>query len=289
MLWLPASWFRPLKAAGVKVAEFLPLSQALRLPMNLRTHRKILVVDGDTAFTGGLNVGDEYVGAKGSEAMWRDTHVRITGPAVGSLTAVFLRDWHFMTGQSDVDARFFPEARPAGAVRVAVVPEGPDDPRESISLFSRPSSGSPASGHDAVLLQDRRCSSPWRARRCAGVSVHMILPRRSNHRVTHRRARASKRSSGSRRGALRVLAGMITRMTMSLRRADLDRPARNGYAKFPVNFEVHTLARSALTENAGGEGSSRSRKCAGPEPGTVDPRRGNTAARRRGADGVAIL
>ncbi len=53
---------------------------ALTLPMNLRTHRKIVVVDGRVAFTGGLNVGDEYVRETAGKPMWRDTHVRVEGP-----------------------------------------------------------------------------------------------------------------------------------------------------------------------------------------------------------------
>jgi cardiolipin synthase A/B len=130
--WLPNSWYRPLRRAGVKVAEFLPLRLAFRLPMNLRTHRKILIVDGSVAFTGGVNIGDEYARATPSEPMWCDSHIKVEGPAVGSLTGVFLRDWHFMTGEMAVSEGFFPTCSAGGTVTMAVVPSGPDDTLEAI-------------------------------------------------------------------------------------------------------------------------------------------------------------
>jgi cardiolipin synthase len=244
--WLPGRWFRPLKAAGVKVAEFLPLSQALRLPMNLRTHRKILVVDGETAFTGGLNIGDEYVGAKGDEAMWRDTHMCVTGPAVGSLAAVFLRDWHFMTGQSDVDPRFFPEATHAGDVRVAVVPSGPDDPRESIHrLFFAAIVGARRRVWITTpyFVPDRSLLVALEGAALRGVSVRMILPSRSNHGVTHRAGTsfyAELLEAGVELYA--YLPGMIHSKTMLVDdELTLIGSANMDMRSFRLNFEVHTL------------------------------------------------
>lgn len=61
--------------------------------MNFRNHRKICVVDATTGFTGGINIGDEYRGRDPSLSPWRDTHLRLQGPAVKDLRAVFARDW----------------------------------------------------------------------------------------------------------------------------------------------------------------------------------------------------
>ncbi len=96
--WLPREYVRDLRDSGVHIARFLPVTRFSRLfLMNFRNHRKLVIVDGATAFTGGLNVGEEYVGKK-KGALWRDTHVELSGPAVKQLEEVFLDDWHFAAG-----------------------------------------------------------------------------------------------------------------------------------------------------------------------------------------------
>ncbi|MDB5311883.1 MAG: clsA [Gemmataceae bacterium] len=119
---------RELKAAGGKAAAFLPLLNPLhRLRINLRNHRKILVVDGRTAFTGGLNVGDEYVGKNPKFGFWRDTHFRVEGPAAACLQRVFLEDWHFATNEMVRGAAYYPPGgRSPGSSPVQVVHSGPD-------------------------------------------------------------------------------------------------------------------------------------------------------------------
>lgn len=116
-------FFRPITEAGGRVAAFLPLGKGFRnLRWNLRNHRKILVVDGGTAFTGGMNIADEYAAADG----WRDVHARIRGPAAAGLQRVFVEDWHFATGELLDAERWFRGAVPAGDVPVQVVASGPD-------------------------------------------------------------------------------------------------------------------------------------------------------------------
>ena len=110
-------------AAGGHVAAFLPLGKGLRnLRINLRNHRKILVVDGQTAFTGGMNIADEYAAAAG----WRDLHARVCGPAAGGLQRVFVEDWFFATGELLDEERWFGHALAVGDVPVQVVASGPD-------------------------------------------------------------------------------------------------------------------------------------------------------------------
>jgi cardiolipin synthase len=95
--------------------------------MNLRNHRKILVVDGETGFSGGLNIGDEYLGKHPKFGYWRDTHFRIRGPAVDGLQYTFLEDWFFTTGRT-VKGRdyFFRGDTPSGTTLAQVVASGPD-------------------------------------------------------------------------------------------------------------------------------------------------------------------
>jgi cardiolipin synthase len=120
-----------LRAAGGDAVAFNPLGRLYpRWAPRRRDHRKLLVVDGEVAFTGGLNIGDEYwhgVGQVGApQRSWRDAHVRISGPAVALLEAVFLESWFRADGPDRPWAGFAeppPEAR--GGDAVAVIADGP--------------------------------------------------------------------------------------------------------------------------------------------------------------------
>ncbi|WP_204114402.1 cardiolipin synthase [Shimia biformata] len=95
---LPATYVDELKSAGIEVYD----SNALRGPtkrfqINFRNHRKTVVVDGKTGFTGGHNVGVEYLGQDPKFGHWRDTHVMLHGPVVLQLQLVFVEDWHWAT------------------------------------------------------------------------------------------------------------------------------------------------------------------------------------------------
>src|SRR5262249_9619726 len=80
-----------LNAAGGRCCLCLPISLLRRrIQINLRNHRKILVVDGQVAFTGGYNIGDEYLGRSARFGPWRDTQLRLEGPAVAALQRLFL-------------------------------------------------------------------------------------------------------------------------------------------------------------------------------------------------------
>jgi cardiolipin synthase A/B len=119
---------RQLTGAKGGVAAFLPVLNPLyRLRVNLRNHRKILVVDGRIGFTGGLNIGDEYLGLHPRFGKWRDTHLRIEGPAVEGLQRIFLEDWHFGSDEAVHGGDYFPKfEQPPGKSLVQVVHSGPD-------------------------------------------------------------------------------------------------------------------------------------------------------------------
>lgn len=93
-----------LEEAGIECNSFMPVSFArFRRKLNFRNHRKIIVIDGKVAFTGGLNIGDEYMG-RGPLGHWRDTHVRVEGEAVAELHKIFLCDWCFRTDDNAEEA-----------------------------------------------------------------------------------------------------------------------------------------------------------------------------------------
>lgn len=113
----------PIVHAGGEASDFLPVGRVLtNFRANLRNHRKLLVVDGAVAFTGGMNVADEYAMKDG----WVDAHASLRGPVVTSLQRVFAEDWHFATGRLLSAEAYFPRQAPAGDVSVRVVASGPD-------------------------------------------------------------------------------------------------------------------------------------------------------------------
>ncbi len=119
-------FFDPLRAAGAFVSTFLPLRfLRRRLSINFRNHRKILVVDGRVAFTGGLNIGDEYMGA------WHDLALQLEGPVVDQLQEVFAEDWYFAEGFSIATRRYFGRFDEVGKL-----PMG-SDPRETLEARCR--------------------------------------------------------------------------------------------------------------------------------------------------------
>jgi len=90
-----------LRGQGVRVAHFLPPRLwPPQFSVNLRNHRKILAVDGAIGFTGGVNIRESYLVGDGHRIV--DLHVRLAGPVVAQIEAVFLRDWHFVTGEPAV-------------------------------------------------------------------------------------------------------------------------------------------------------------------------------------------
>ncbi|MBR5337730.1 MAG: cardiolipin synthase [Lachnospiraceae bacterium] len=96
--YLPAHYYKVLQAKGIKCAAFNPYRPVMSVIMNNRNHRKILVVDGHTAFTGGINLADEYINAIVRFGYWKDTGIMLKGPAVWSFTCMFLSMWEYITG-----------------------------------------------------------------------------------------------------------------------------------------------------------------------------------------------
>ena len=104
--------------AGVRVRWFRPLHRLQPTKVNHRTHRKVMIVDEETGFTGGVGIADEWKGDARSEDEWRDTHFRVRGPAVDGLRAAFLDNW-LETDPEVFDAsidRFPDQPQPGGAV-----------------------------------------------------------------------------------------------------------------------------------------------------------------------------
>lgn len=122
-----------LKQAGGEVAPFLSLSLLRRrVQINLRNHRKLLVVDGEVAFTGGFNIGDEYLGLDPFFGRWRDTFLKLRGPAVRSMQRVFIEDWSFASGLELEENDYVVPAHAVGDVVAQIATSGPDQEAKTI-------------------------------------------------------------------------------------------------------------------------------------------------------------
>jgi cardiolipin synthase len=178
-----------MRSHGVRVLPMLPV-KLYRLPfsrLDLRNHRKLVVIDGNVAYTGSQNIVEATYGHKRA-GVWRDIMVRIQGPVTRQLQNTFLEDWFYESGELLQDAALFPPSRVEGDIAVQVVPTGPDLPTEQFQdLVVK-----------AIFLAKRRVviTSPYfvpddamllalRLAALRGVQVDLIIPARSDHRVVN--------------------------------------------------------------------------------------------------------
>lgn len=136
---LPYSYVKKLLNNGVKIYAFMPV-RFIRFTdkVNYRNHRKIVIVDGEIAYTGGMNISDRYHNSLNNTMYWRDTQVRITGEAVHSMQLRFLLNWQFVSGENvSSGADFFPLGRGKGDLPLQIIADGPDsDQPGMIDMFS---------------------------------------------------------------------------------------------------------------------------------------------------------
>ena len=135
-LGLPGGFVRDLRSAGVQVfAQRGPRRPLGRFQINYRNHRKLIIVDGKVAFTGGLNIGDEHLGLDRRYGRWRDTHARIRGPLVAALQKVFVSDCFWASGQ-DLNRRLnWEPGRDPRDVRGLILSPAPTDPLGTGNLY----------------------------------------------------------------------------------------------------------------------------------------------------------
>ena len=245
---LPRRAVAPLVAAGGKYAQFLPVSPLTRpFSVNFRNHRKIVVIDGKTAFTGGMNVGDEYRGKVTELGSWRDTHVVVKGPAALRYQEIFADDWHFTTGERCTAARYYPEPTRNGTVTVQVVASGPDQTAEAIlrkMFVAITKSESRVWLTTPYFIPDRALTMALQTAAQRGVDVRLLLPGASDHPLVLWAGRAQYDdllSSGVRiyeyqSGFLHAKTMVVDDLWTTLGSANMDRRS------FLLNWEANLVA-----------------------------------------------
>lgn len=181
---LPQSYLRELREAGLEIVPFnTTQGRGNRFRLNFRNHRKIVVVDGDVAFVGGLNVGDEYLGKDPVLSPWRDTHVRVRGPVVHCIQAPFVEDWNWATGNI-LDLDWQPTKAPDGTIAAACLPSGPADTLETGTLFFLHAINSAQERLWIVspyFVPDEQIMSALQLAALKGVDVRILIPQNPDH------------------------------------------------------------------------------------------------------------
>lgn len=181
------SFFKELVEAGGKVEVFFPSKfRLINLRLNYRNHRKLVIIDGIIGYTGGFNVGDEYLGKDKQFGYWRDTHLRIQGTAVSTLQARFIMDWNEASRYHDITfvPEHFPEPEGKDHIGMQIVTSGPDAEIEHIKngyikMISAAKKSiiiqTPYFIPDASMLDAVRIAC------LSGIDVRIMIPNKPDH------------------------------------------------------------------------------------------------------------
>jgi cardiolipin synthase A/B len=171
--------------AGIEVFKFMPvLLTRFANKINYRDHRKIVVIDGNIGYVGGMNVADHYINGTG-KTFWRDTHLRIEGDAVNTLQMLFLLSWYFVSGQLlKLDTKVFNvSSRGRSGVFMGILGSSPDSDSESMmeAYFSMITNA-----RDEVLIStpyfipNESILTALKTAAKSGVTVKIIMPKKAD-------------------------------------------------------------------------------------------------------------
>jgi cardiolipin synthase len=186
---LPRRYKDELREAGVLVYNFhTRQGPRNRFQINFRNHRKVVVVDGRAAWIGGHNVGDEYLGKSEKFGYWRDTHVRIDGPAAVAAQLSFVEDWNWATGEV-LDVDWIPDPAPDGSdMPVLILPTGPADQFESAALMFTHAINTASERiwiASPYFVPDEGIMSALQLASLRGVDVRILIPDVADHMLVY--------------------------------------------------------------------------------------------------------
>ncbi|MBX3242341.1 MAG: cardiolipin synthase [Chitinophagaceae bacterium] len=243
-----------LRAAGIEIYPFYEIKiYALANRLNYRDHRKIIIIDGHTAFLGGINFSDRYTNVPPGTLYWRDTHLKLTGASVNNLQYHFIANWNFCSGYKlEVDRSLFPGnlLDKVGEDLVQIVAGGPDYPRSSIML----------SYFTAIVMAKKRIyiTSPYFIPNTSifdalvkaalsGKDVRLLLPGISDSRIVN--AAAKSYFSELLKSGVRIFLyrkGFVHAKTMLVDDTlSMVGTANMDVRSFDLNFEINAVVYSS--------------------------------------------
>ncbi len=184
--------YRPLIDAGGMVYSYLPTLLSSVISVNYHMHRKIVVIDGRIAYTGGINIGDDYLGLDPKKTPWRDTAIRMTGGSVHAVQFRFLADWHYLDKQAGRTKAYpnkvtdparlksyFPQPAETGNAGVQIITSGPDQEYATIKDSYMKMVGSAKKYiyiQTPYLVPDESLTEALRLAARSGVDVRVMIP-----------------------------------------------------------------------------------------------------------------
>jgi cardiolipin synthase A/B len=184
---LPRSFLRELREGGVNVHRFHSTrGPGNRFQLNFRNHRKIVVTDGAKAWVGGFNIGDEYLHGHEELGPWRDTHLKLEGPAALALQLVFIEDWHWAT-EEILDLQWKPTEPGENGVPTLILPSGPADRFETASLMIQQAIGASQERiwiSSPYFVPDEAVQSKLKLAALNGIDVKILIPERPDNLLT---------------------------------------------------------------------------------------------------------
>ncbi len=258
-LGTPASFFKRLRDQGVNVVEFNPinpLKTAKKWRLTRRDHRKILVVDGKIAITGGVNISHVYSSKflgeeKGPTGIpWRDTDILIEGPAVAEYQKIFLRAWEIQKGPGLDEKEYFPEQKEYGNNLVQVIKSRPGEAgRTTFIMYVSAAAFAEKSIHltSSYFVPDKQMITALRDAARSGVDVKIILPKTSDQNLALYAGRyyydelleAGVKLYERRNAVLHAKTGVIDGVWATVGSTNLD------FLSFSKNFEINTVILSS--------------------------------------------
>ncbi|WP_216830705.1 cardiolipin synthase [Alkalihalobacterium elongatum] len=179
--------FAELVQAGGEIGVFFPSKLApINLRLNYRNHRKLVNIDGYVGYIGGFNVGDEYLGLNERFGYWRDTHLRIEGPAVDSIQKRFILDWNQASKQYYInyDPHYFPKKIGAGKAAMQIVSSGPDSEWEQVKngyIYMIMAAKKSIYIQTPYFIPDPSLLDALRIAVLSGKDVRIMIPNRPDH------------------------------------------------------------------------------------------------------------
>ena len=188
--WFHRKFFNEMRNYGIEIVPYLKGKITIPIggQLNYRNHRKIVIIDGKIGYTGGINIGDEYIGKNKKFGYWRDTHIRIEGTSVYMLQMIFLTDWYYNTKEVLLKEHLFPKLETKGDSMIQIVASGPDSDWESMhyayfyaicqakrSIYIE----TPYFIPDESLLKALKCAA------LSGVELIILFPKIADHKIVN--------------------------------------------------------------------------------------------------------